>query len=343
MPYIVNTVWYVAGSSGLADFSDGAALTGYRSITDAVAAGALTNGAVYSYRAEHPTDKSIWENGSGAVNTGTKVLARTTIAESSTGAKINFAVAPVVILTEMKRDWDLLAPLASPSFTGNGSISGTFGVGGVLSVTDVTEASGSSAGSINTAGGINAAKAIKSGSTTTSTSTTTGSGIFAGGLGVAGKGYFGGALNVTDTTASSSPTTGSGIFGGGLGVAGKAYFGGGINIGSTTSPSTDVALECANMTITHTSGAHNAICAAGNFYGILFIGDPSLTGGSALWICSNGTAVLVSQASGGPSWVASTTTPAADKYSIAHDGTNWRFYSNSSSTITVRVMALKVV
>jgi hypothetical protein len=116
---IANTVWYVAGSSGTADFSDGTALTGYRNIAAAVAAGSLVNGGVYTYRAEHPTDKLIWENGSGAVNTGTGVVARTTIAESSTGAKIDFAVAPVVFFTHMKRDFDLLAPLNSPSLTGN--------------------------------------------------------------------------------------------------------------------------------------------------------------------------------------------------------------------------------
>jgi hypothetical protein len=104
---IANTVWYVAGSSGLSDFSDGTALTGMRNIAAAAAANGLTNGAVYSYRAEHPTDKSIWENGSGAVDTGTGVVARTTIAESSSGtSKINFAVAPVILLTGMKRDAD---------------------------------------------------------------------------------------------------------------------------------------------------------------------------------------------------------------------------------------------
>jgi hypothetical protein len=107
MPNMANTIWYVAGSSGTADFSDGTALTGYRNIAAAAAAGSLVNGGVYTYRAEHPTDKSIWENGSGAVNTGTGVLARTTIAESSTGAKINFAVAPVIFFPgNMRRDWD---------------------------------------------------------------------------------------------------------------------------------------------------------------------------------------------------------------------------------------------
>lgn len=102
---VANTVWYVAGSNGTADFSNGTALTGFLNISPT----SVINGGVYSYRAEHPTDKSIWENGSGAVNTTTGVLARTTIAESSTGSKINFAVPPVVLLTFLKRDYDLLA------------------------------------------------------------------------------------------------------------------------------------------------------------------------------------------------------------------------------------------
>jgi tail fiber protein gp53 len=103
MPNIADTVWFTAGSSGIADFTDGVALTGMKNIAGA----ALTNGAVYSYRAEHVSDKSIWEEGYGAVNTaGTPVLARTTIEASSTGAKVNFVTAPVVLLTERKRDWN---------------------------------------------------------------------------------------------------------------------------------------------------------------------------------------------------------------------------------------------
>jgi hypothetical protein len=110
MPDVANTIWFVAGSSGTADFSNGTNLTGSRDLS------AATSGKDYSYRAEHPTDKTIWENGHGIWN-GT-VLARN-VAESSAGGttKVDFAVAPVILLTPMKRDWDLLAPLASPTFT----------------------------------------------------------------------------------------------------------------------------------------------------------------------------------------------------------------------------------
>lgn len=100
---VANTCWFVAGSSGVADFSDGAALTGHRNMAGA----SLKSGALYSYRAEHPTDKSIWENGRGVAGGG--VLTRAVISESSTGAKVNFAVAPVVLLVPMAFDWDLAA------------------------------------------------------------------------------------------------------------------------------------------------------------------------------------------------------------------------------------------
>lgn len=103
MADVANICWFVAGSSGLSDFSDGTALTGAKNL-----AAKAASGRTYSYRAEHPTDKSIWENGSGLYNGTT--LARTTIEDSSNaGAKVNFAVAPVVLLVPMKRDWDGLA------------------------------------------------------------------------------------------------------------------------------------------------------------------------------------------------------------------------------------------
>jgi hypothetical protein len=112
MAYL-NGCWFVAGSSGTADFSDGAGLTGYRNLADAGAA----NSATYSYRAKHPTDDSIWEIGQGAYSSGGGTLGRTVIA-SSTGSKVAFAVAPIVSLEPIKEDLDLLAPKASPTFTG---------------------------------------------------------------------------------------------------------------------------------------------------------------------------------------------------------------------------------
>lgn len=110
----VNGCWFTAGSSGLADFADGTAFTGYRNL----AAAGCVNAVLYSYRAVHPGDPSVWEIGRGAYSSGGGTLARTTVSSSSTGAKINFGVAPVVVLTPAKEDLDLFAPADSPTFTG---------------------------------------------------------------------------------------------------------------------------------------------------------------------------------------------------------------------------------
>jgi hypothetical protein len=189
----------------------------------------------------------------------------------------------------------------------NTSVTGTLGVSGVLSANDTTEASGASTGALVVAGGINAAKAIKSNSTTASISVSTGSGIFGGGIGVAGKGFFGSTI-----TSTVVATTGA------------------------------VAFE-ASATFAVASGAQNYLVASGNFYGLMYFGDPSLTGAGALWICANGSASLIGQVSGVSTWVASTTTPAAGKYSLAHDGTNWRVYTNAASSTNFSLAAIKIV
>jgi hypothetical protein len=91
---LLDNCQFTAGSSGTADFTDGTALDGKRNLDDAGA----VNGKVYSYRAVHPSDPTIWEDGSGAYNSGTGKIARTTIDDSSTGSKVNFAVAPIVTI-----------------------------------------------------------------------------------------------------------------------------------------------------------------------------------------------------------------------------------------------------
>jgi hypothetical protein len=113
-----DTVKFTAGSSGTSDFSDGTALTGFRSLST----GAVS-GQTYSYRA-FSADLSQWENGQGVYTSGSPgTLARTTIYESSTGSKINFTTAPVVILTPLKSDLDAAVAV----FTGD---SGSGGVKG---------------------------------------------------------------------------------------------------------------------------------------------------------------------------------------------------------------------
>lgn len=95
----VDVCKFLPTAGGLTDFTFSTAVTGYQSPASAV----VVNGTVYSYRAES-TDLTQWEIGFGAYNTGTGVLARTTVNASSTGAKVNFSVAPQVSITALTAD-----------------------------------------------------------------------------------------------------------------------------------------------------------------------------------------------------------------------------------------------
>lgn len=140
---LINGCWFVAGSSGLADFDDGVALTGYRNLVDAGAVGA----AVYSYRAKHPTDDSIWEIGRGAYTASPSGIARTTIVASSTGAKINFSVAPVISIEPIKEDFGD----AAGKNTGTGA--GTVAAGDDSRITGAVQTSRSVASGAGLTGG----------------------------------------------------------------------------------------------------------------------------------------------------------------------------------------------
>lgn len=91
----LNACWFVAGSNGLSDFSDGTAQTGFRNLSGAGA----VNGETYSYRAES-LDRTEWEMGTGVYSSaGGGSLSRATIWASSAGtSKINFTAAPLVSL-----------------------------------------------------------------------------------------------------------------------------------------------------------------------------------------------------------------------------------------------------
>lgn len=110
-PNVADAVWFVAGSTGTADFADGTGLTGSTNL-----AGGATNGKEYSYRAEDPIDKSIWEYGHGVYNSAAGGTLGRTVVKSSAGGttKVNFATAPVVMLTPMKYDWDAVIAALTP-------------------------------------------------------------------------------------------------------------------------------------------------------------------------------------------------------------------------------------
>jgi hypothetical protein len=93
-------------AGGTTDWTYSAAVVGYRSPS---AAGAV-NGAQYSYRAES-SDLTQWEIGQGTYNTGTGVLARTTVLCNSSGntSKINFTTTPQVAIVMLAEDVASLA------------------------------------------------------------------------------------------------------------------------------------------------------------------------------------------------------------------------------------------
>lgn len=95
----VDVCKFLPTAGGTADFTFSTAVTGYQSPASA----GISNGVVYSYRAES-TDLTQWEIGFGAYNTGTGVLARTTVNASSTGSKVSFSVAPQVSITALTAD-----------------------------------------------------------------------------------------------------------------------------------------------------------------------------------------------------------------------------------------------
>lgn len=104
------------------------AVSGYNS----PALAGVVNGTLYKYRAESG-DLSQWEIGEGAYNTGTGVLARTTVlfnssgtgtasGQSGAGTKINFSTIPQVAVVALAEDLPNLSTAntftAANTFTG---------------------------------------------------------------------------------------------------------------------------------------------------------------------------------------------------------------------------------
>ena len=112
MAAFLNACRFNPTAGGITDWTYSSAVTGYQS----PAAANVVNGRLYKYRAES-VDLSQWEMGEGAYNTGTGVLARTTVLSNSSGttSKVNFSAVPQVAIVALKED--LIAIDEGNSFT----------------------------------------------------------------------------------------------------------------------------------------------------------------------------------------------------------------------------------
>ncbi|WP_247328739.1 hypothetical protein [Bradyrhizobium sp. 21] len=151
MAAFLDVCRFTPSAGGTTDWTYAAAVTGYQS---PVAAG-VVNGRFYKYRAES-SDLSQWEVGEGAYNTGTGVLARTTVLFNSSGttSKINFSATPQVAIVALKED--LISIEEANSFTTAQKLQvrtniGTFDEGAWSPFTPSPSAAGVSAWTVNSA------------------------------------------------------------------------------------------------------------------------------------------------------------------------------------------------
>ena len=146
----------------------------------------------------------------------------------------------------------------------------------------------------------------------------------------------GGAGGVTsvsnsDGTLTISPTTGAVVASLGPFVKASGNPASGAQFDASASPLIDVG-----------SGSSAAITPAGApQYYIVFIAEVLNTGQTGMYIVANSsTIVLVDQA--GSDWVASTTTPASGKFSIAWNGTEVAVYNNFGSSCDFAVTLIRI-
>lgn len=125
---MVDVCRFTPTAGSTANFTFSAAVTGYQSPSLA----GIVNGATYHYRAES-SDLTQWEIGQGTYNTGTGVLARTTVlynsagtgtgsGQSGAGSGTNFTVAPQVAVVFLAEDAINPSPITN-SLTSNVLIS----------------------------------------------------------------------------------------------------------------------------------------------------------------------------------------------------------------------------
>lgn len=149
-----------------------------------------------------------------------------------------------------------------------------------------------------------------------------------------------GAQILSDTTASTSTTTGAVVSAGGIAAAKKMWSGEGFATSSGGSSTISTIDASAQTAVSAANGASVTIMP--NYRGMMLVSCES-TGEVSLWIATTASgAVLISTT--GTEFVASTTTPAAGKVSVAGDPVSgWAAYNNRGSTTTFRVISFRLV
>ena len=149
-----------------------------------------------------------------------------------------------------------------------------------------------------------------------------------------------GIQTVTNATASSSTSTGAVVVTGGVGAGGAGNFGGNVAAPSVTpnaAPGTAWGIDCRSCTIA-VSGSGNSVIPDGA--GLIMITDGSVTGDTGIYVTGGSAAALIGQSTG-TSYVTPTTTPAANKYCIAFNGTHYAIYNGNASSITFTLAMIR--
>lgn len=112
----------------------------------------------------------------------------------------------------------------------------------------------------------------------------------------------------------------------------------GTGFKSTASVSSAVAYDASSSTLGPIANGSSASIALP--YGLLVIHEVTALGEVSLWLTAGAAAILVSQT--GTSWVASTTTPAAGKMSVAYNGALMAVYNNRGGASSFFAYQLQV-
>jgi hypothetical protein len=105
---------------------------------------------------------------------------------------------------------------------------------------------------------------------------------------------------------------------------------------TSISPTSNWNVNSAGSTVSIANGS-NAAFTAGN--GLIVV-EESANSNSAVYLCSVGQCTLIG--ANGSVWVASTTSPAAGKMSVAYSGSAYAIYNNQGTTETVAVNSTKM-